>query len=57
MLLWFFGKDLSADHDVAQLRMPDDAIHDRATFMRGWWVLGLLLVGFSGWSLPACASA
>jgi len=46
MLMWFFRKDIPANYDVAQLRMPDEAIHDRATFVTGWWVLGLLLVGF-----------
>jgi arsenical pump membrane protein len=46
MLMWFFRKDIPANYDVAQLRSPDEAIHDRATFVTGWWVLGLLLVGF-----------
>ncbi|MDB5960286.1 MAG: arsenic transporter [Massilia sp.] len=46
MLMWFFRKDIPAAYDLAQLRTPDEAIHDRATFVAGWWVLGLLLVGF-----------
>lgn len=46
MLMWFFRKDIPANYDVKQLRTPDEAIHDRATFVTGWWVLGLLLVGF-----------
>ncbi|WP_426173743.1 arsenic transporter [Massilia sp. TWR1-2-2] len=46
MLMWFFRRDIPANYDVAQLRTPDEAIHDRATFVTGWWVLGLLLVGF-----------
>lgn len=46
MLMWFFRKDIPANYDVAQLRTPDEAIHDRVTFVTGWWVLGLLLVGF-----------
>lgn len=46
MLMWFFRKDIPANYDVSQLRTPDEAIHDRATFVTGWWVLGLLLVGF-----------
>ena len=46
MLMWFFRKDIPANYDVTQLRTPDEAIHDRATFITGWWVLGLLLVGF-----------
>lgn len=45
-LAWFFSKEIPAHYDVAQLRQPDDAIHDRATFVAGWWVLALLLVGF-----------
>jgi arsenical pump membrane protein len=45
-LLCFFRKDIPADYDLAQLRHPQDAIHDRATFLAGWWVLALLLAGF-----------
>jgi len=45
-LVWFFRKDIPANYDLAQLRRPIDAIHDRATFVTGWWVLLLLLVGF-----------
>jgi arsenical pump membrane protein len=45
-LLLFFRKDIPGDYDLAQLKRPDEAIHDRATFVTGWWVLGLLLVGF-----------
>ncbi|WBS00028.1 arsenic transporter [Pseudoduganella sp. SL102] len=46
LLLLFFWKDIPANYDLAQLKRPDEAIHDRATFVTGWWVLGLLLVGF-----------
>ena len=46
VLLWFFRKDLPADYDLAPLQHPRDAIVDRATFVAGWWVLGLLLAGF-----------
>ncbi|UOD32140.1 arsenic transporter [Massilia violaceinigra] len=46
VLLWFFRKDLPADYDLAQLKRPQEAIHDRATFITGWWVLGVLLAGF-----------
>lgn len=46
VLLLFFRKDIPVDYDVTQLRHPDAAIHDRATFITGWWVLGLLLAGF-----------
>jgi arsenical pump membrane protein len=45
-LVWFFRKDIPADYDLAQLKRPQDAIHDRATFVTGWWVLGMLLIGF-----------
>jgi arsenical pump membrane protein len=45
-LAWFFRKDIPADYDVTQLRRPEEAIHDRTTFVTGWWVLAMLLVGF-----------
>lgn len=45
-LLFFFGRDIPRDYDLAQLRAPGAAIHDRATFVAGWWVLAMLLVGF-----------
>jgi len=45
-LMWFFRKDIPASYDMAQSKAPAEAIHDRATFITGWWVLGLLLVGF-----------
>lgn len=60
MLMWFFRKDIPANYDVAQLRTPDEAIHDRGTFVTGWWVLGLLLVGFfwlEGLGVPISAVA
>ncbi|MQT28442.1 MULTISPECIES: arsenic transporter [Pseudomonas] len=46
MLLWFFRKDLPKTYDLNQLGNPAEAIHDRATFVAGWWVLALLLIGF-----------
>jgi len=46
MLMWFFRKDIPANYDAGQLRTPQEAIRDRATFVTGWWVLGLLLAGF-----------
>ncbi|WP_426191188.1 arsenic transporter [Massilia sp. DWR3-1-1] len=46
VLMWFFRKDIPADYAMTQLKAPAAAIVDRATFMTGWWVLGLLLVGF-----------
>ncbi len=45
-LLFFFGRDIPRDYDLAQLRAPEAAIHDRATFAAGWWVLAMLLLGF-----------
>lgn len=45
-LLAFFGKDIPHRYDLAQLRAPAEAIRDRATFLAGWVVLALLLVGF-----------
>jgi arsenical pump membrane protein len=45
-LVWFFRKDIPADYDLAQLKRPQEAIHDRATFLTGWWVLAMLLAGF-----------
>jgi len=46
VLMWFFRKDIPASYDLAQLKAPEAAIHDRATFITGWWVLGMLLIGF-----------
>ncbi|AJG16526.1 MULTISPECIES: arsenic transporter [Pseudomonas] len=46
MLLWFFRKDLPRTYELAQLKAPEAAIRDKATFVAGWWVLALLLVGF-----------
>jgi len=46
VLIWFFRKDIPADYDLSQLKRPGDVIHDRAVFIAGWWVLGVLLVGF-----------
>ncbi|GFM84441.1 arsenical pump membrane protein [Pseudomonas cichorii] len=45
MLWWFFRKDLPVTYDVNHLQRPNEAIRDRATFIAGWWVLVLLLVG------------
>ena len=47
-LMWFFREDIPKDYDMSQLQLPGSAIRDRATFITGWWVLGLLLVGFFG---------
>ena len=46
MLLWFFRREIPQHYDLAQIKDPREAIGDRATFIAGWWVLGLLLIGF-----------
>jgi arsenical pump membrane protein len=59
-LAWFFGGDIPARYDLDQLKHPDEAIADRATFIAGWWVLGLLLIGFfwlEGMGIPVSAVA
>jgi arsenical pump membrane protein len=45
-LVWCFGDDIPADYDLTILKRPREAIIDRATFIAGWWVLAMLLVGF-----------
>ena len=45
MLLWYFRRDIPAAYDPAQLADPASAINDNATFVAGWWVLGILLAG------------
>nr|WP_313521611.1 arsenic transporter [Brevundimonas diminuta] len=46
VLLLFFGRDIPTKYDFDRLAAPSAAIKDRATFMAGWAVLALLLVGF-----------
>lgn len=46
LLMMYFKRDVPATYELEKLRHPNEAIHDRATFITGWWVLGLLLVGF-----------
>ncbi|MFI8482941.1 arsenic transporter [Pseudomonas sp. NPDC078700] len=46
MLMWFFRKDLPASYELADIKEPSEVIRDRATFIAGWWVLVLLLIGF-----------
>lgn len=48
VLCLFFGRDIPARYDLRQLKAPDAAIRDRATFRAGWAVLALLLLGFFG---------
>lgn len=47
-LMWFFRDDIPKDYALSEIKQPRLAIRDRATFIAGWWVLGLLLVGFFG---------
>nr|WP_312508111.1 arsenic transporter [Pseudomonas luteola] len=46
MLLWFFRREIPQHYNLAQIKDPREAIRDHATFIAGWWVLGLLLIGF-----------
>ncbi len=46
VLFLFFRKAIPRRYDISQLKTPAAAIRDRATFIAGWWVLGLLLIGF-----------
>ena len=48
VLLLYFGRGVPPRYDLAQLKMPAQAIRDPATFRAGWVVLVLLLVGFFG---------
>ncbi|MCW5298794.1 arsenic transporter [Herbaspirillum lusitanum] len=60
VLYWYFRRDIPIAYDLGQLKKPAEAIHDRATFMAGWWVLGLLLIGFfwlEGQGVPISAIA
>jgi arsenical pump membrane protein len=44
-LLLFFRRDIPSTYDLAQLKDPQLAIRDRATFRVGWCVLAALLLG------------
>lgn len=46
VLRLYFRRDIPAAYDAAQLRVPAEAIRDRATFIVGWFVLAALLLGF-----------
>jgi len=59
-LVVFFRKDIPKNYDISQLDAPATAIRDKATFTAGWWVLGLLLLGFfwlEGLGVPISAVA
>lgn len=48
VLTFYFRRSIPAHYDVSQLKMPNEAIRDPATFRAGWVVLALLLIGFFG---------
>jgi len=45
VLFLFFRRDIPRQYTVAALKSPSEAIHDRATFNVGGWVLVVLLIG------------
>lgn len=45
VLFLFFRRDIPREYSLAALKTPSEAIHDRATFNVGSWVLLVLLVG------------
>jgi len=60
VLYLYFRRAIPARYDFAELKKPADAILDHATFIAGWWVLGLLLLGFfwlEGQGVPISAIA
>lgn len=48
VLFLYFRRSIPASYDVSQLKAPNEAIRDPATFRAGWVVLALLLIGFFG---------
>lgn len=46
ILLLVYGRKLPESFDPGLLRDPAQAVRDPTTFRLGWWVLGLLLLGF-----------
>ena len=48
VLFLYFRRSIPASYDVSQLKAPNEAISDLATFRAGWVVLALLLIGFFG---------
>jgi len=48
VLFLYFRRSIPASYDVNQLKAPNEAIRDLATFRAGWVVLALLLIGFFG---------
>lgn len=48
VLFLYFRRSIPASYDISQLKAPNEAIRDPATFRAGWVVLVLLLIGFFG---------
>ncbi len=46
VLYFFYRKDVPNMYDLTELESPQSAIVDKKTFMTGWAVLALLLIGF-----------
>ena len=42
----FFRKEIPIDYDDSKLKAPHQAIRDHKTFVMGWVVLAMLLIGF-----------
>ena len=60
VLLVYFRRSIPVRYDASQLKSPNAAIHDVATFRAGWVVLGLLLISFlilEGFGVPISAIA
>ncbi|WP_394558583.1 arsenic transporter [Aquipseudomonas alcaligenes] len=45
VLYLFFRRDIPSRYDSAELKAPSAAVRDRPTFIVGWWMLLVLLVG------------
>ncbi|MDP1558981.1 MAG: arsenic transporter [Nitrosomonas sp.] len=46
VLFLYFRRSIPVRYDISQLKAPNEAIRDLATFRAGWVVLALLLIGF-----------
>ncbi|HBP27796.1 MAG: arsenic transporter [Advenella sp.] len=60
VLLWYFRSSVPATYDRRQLKQPNEAIKDFATFRAGWYVLALLLISFfvlENFGIPVSAIA
>lgn len=48
VLSLYFRRSIPSSYDISQLKAPNEATRDPATFRAGWAVLVLLLIGFFG---------